>query len=94
MLTYRLGGHAFQTYRRCPSSVRTQLSTEFAYACSTAFVDLSLLPMPRNLTEDAAKLGIGVPWRLPIPAFNGTHREAEQPAGKTAADAVGTGTGP
>ena len=70
-----------------------RFSADFAHACTTAFVHLSLLLNGSDLQTAAAQFGIGVPWQLPLhPApFTGS---IEKPGnvGEKAADAIGTGT--
>ena len=66
-------------------------SVDFAHACSTAFVGLSLrLTAPRQLPAAATAFGLGAQWQLQIPAFAGSmHTPAS--SGQQAADVIGQG---
>ncbi len=89
--TNRVGGQAFSNVPPEPNlGSGPKLSTLFAHACSTAFAGLSYRLSPRNLTGEAAKLGIGVPWKLPIPAFTGKIANPGTNARELAEDTVGT----
>jgi cell division protein FtsI/penicillin-binding protein 2 len=91
--TNRVGGQAFSNIPPEPNlGSAPKLSTLFAHACSTAFAGLSYKLSPRNLTSEAARLGIGVPWKLPIPAFTGQIANPGTNARELAEDTVGTGT--
>jgi cell division protein FtsI/penicillin-binding protein 2 len=91
--TNRVGGQTFSNVPPEPNLGNgPKLSTLFAHACSTAFAGLSYRLSPRNLTGEAAKLGIGVPWKLPIPAFTGTIANPGTNARELAEDTVGSGT--
>ncbi|MQA95142.1 MAG: cell division protein FtsI [Streptosporangiales bacterium] len=48
-----------------------RFSTNFAYACTTAFVGLARRVNAGQLAEAAGRFGIGGHWRLPLPAFTG-----------------------
>ncbi len=91
--TNRVGGQAFSNIPPEPDlGPGPKLSTLFAHACSTAFAGLSYRLSPRILTGEAAKLGIGVPWKLPIPAFTGKIANPGSNARELALDTVGNGT--
>jgi cell division protein FtsI/penicillin-binding protein 2 len=91
--TNRVGGQAFSNVPPEPNlGSAPKLSTLFAHACSTAFTGLSYQLSPRNLTSEAAKLGIGVPWKLPIAAFTGEIANPGTNARELAGDTVGSGT--
>ncbi|HEY3902780.1 MAG TPA: NTF2-like N-terminal transpeptidase domain-containing protein [Streptosporangiaceae bacterium] len=91
--TNRVGGQAFSNVPPEPNlGSAPKLSTLFAHACSTAFAGLSYQLSPRNLTSEAAKLGIGLPWRLPIAAFTGKIANPRTNARELAGDTVGSGT--
>ena len=91
--TNRVGGQTFSNIPPEPNlGSGPDLSTLFAHACSTAFTGLSYGLSPRNLTAEAAKLGIGVPWRLPIPAFTGAIANPGTNQRELAGDTVGNGT--
>jgi cell division protein FtsI/penicillin-binding protein 2 len=64
----------------------------FAHACSTSFVGLSLNLTSRELTAAAQEFGIGVPWKLPLPAVTGSMSSPGTNAGELAADSIGTGS--
>jgi cell division protein FtsI/penicillin-binding protein 2 len=83
----------FQNVPRVPKLGHPRFSSDFAYACSTAFVHLSLLLDATDLQTAAQQFGIGVPWHLPLsPApYIGSIRKPSS-VGETAADAIGTGT--
>ena len=87
------GTRNFQNVPRVPKLGHPRFSSDFAYACSTAFVHLSLLLDASDLQTAAQQFGIGVPWRLPLsPApFIGSIQKPSS-VGETAADAIGTGT--
>jgi Penicillin binding protein transpeptidase domain/Penicillin-binding Protein dimerisation domain/NTF2-like N-terminal transpeptidase domain len=61
-------------------------SADFAHACGTAFSGLSLGLTSRDLTDAAARFGLGARWQLPLPSFSGSM----QPPGSVAAVAAGT----
>lgn len=65
-------------------------SVDFAHACSTAFVGLSLRLSPADLQHAADAFGIGAPWRLPLQAF--ACRLQTPASGQQAADVIGVGT--
>ncbi|HLW78086.1 MAG TPA: penicillin-binding transpeptidase domain-containing protein, partial [Terriglobia bacterium] len=91
--TNRVGGQAFSNTPPEPNlGSGPKLSTLFAHACGTAFAGLAYRLSPRNLTGEAANLGIGVPWKLPIPAFTGTIANPGSNARELAEELVGTGT--
>ncbi len=91
--TNTVGGQAFSNIPPEPNlGSGPKLTTLFAHACGTAFAGLSYRLSPRNLTTESAKLGIGLPWRLPIPAFTGTIANPGTNAKELAEDTVGTGT--
>jgi cell division protein FtsI/penicillin-binding protein 2 len=87
------GTRNFQNVPPVPKLGQPRFSSDFAYACSTAFVHLSLLLDAADLQTAAQQFGIGVPWRLPLnPApFIGSIQKPSS-VGETAADAIGTGT--
>jgi cell division protein FtsI/penicillin-binding protein 2 len=69
---------------------RATFQKDFAYGCSTAFVGLSLYLNSAQLSEFAAKFGVGG-WQLPLSSyFAGT---IGQPSGEAdlAADTIGEG---
>lgn len=70
-----------------------RFSADFAHACSTAFVHLSLLLNGSDLQAAAQQFGIGLRWQLPLQpaAFIGTSSKPGN-VGETAADAIGTGS--
>jgi cell division protein FtsI/penicillin-binding protein 2 len=91
--TNRVGGQAFSNIPPEPDlGSGPKLSTLFAHACGTAFAGLSYRLLPHILTGEAAKLGVGVPWKLPVPAFAGMIANPGSNARELAADTVGTGT--
>ncbi len=63
---------------------------DFSHTCGTAFVGLSRLLTASQLTNAAARFGLGANWQLPLPAFTGSvpvpATDAEQ-----AADTIGQG---
>jgi len=64
--------------------------TAFAQACATAFTELSLRLLPRDLLQAASGFGLGKPWQLQLGAFTGS---VQPPSGQAqmAEDAIGTG---
>jgi cell division protein FtsI/penicillin-binding protein 2 len=68
-----------------------KFSVDFANACSTALAGLSLRLTPNELSRAARNFGIGLPWRLELPAFAGRMRSPASSA-QLAADAIGTAT--
>jgi cell division protein FtsI/penicillin-binding protein 2 len=91
--TNRVGGQAFSNIPPEPNlGSGPKLSKLFAHACGTAFAGLAYRLSPRNLTGESAKLGIGAPWRLPIPAYTGTIANPGTNLRELAEDTVGTGT--
>ena len=89
----RAGTRNFVNVPPVPKLGPPRFSSDFAHACTTAFVHLSLLLSGSDLQTAAAQFGIGVPWQLPLQpaAFIGS---IEKPGnvGETAADAIGTGS--
>jgi cell division protein FtsI/penicillin-binding protein 2 len=89
----RAGTRNFVNVPPVPKLGPPRFSSDFAHACTTAFVHLSLLLNGAELQGAAEQFGIGVPWKLPLQpaAFVGS---IDKPAnvGETAADAIGTGT--
>ena len=93
---YRTNQAGGQTFANTPvepylGPVQT-FTVDFAHACSTAFVGLSLrLAAPRQLIDAATAFGIGARWQLQVPAFAGSmHVPAS--SGQQAADVIGKGT--
>jgi cell division protein FtsI/penicillin-binding protein 2 len=62
---------------------------DFAYACSTAFVGLSLSMSSADLTKAAGEFGVGG-WQLPLASFAG-HIGRPAGAGQLAAETIGGG---
>lgn len=66
---------------------------DFAHACSTAFVALSLWLSSRQLISAAEMLGIGgSAWKLPLPSFPGRMTSPGSDSGALAADTIGGGS--
>jgi cell division protein FtsI/penicillin-binding protein 2 len=63
---------------------------DFANACSTAFVYLSMQLNSGELAQAAAKFGIGG-WQLPVSSYFAGHIGQPSGAGELAADAIGSG---
>ncbi len=88
----QVGGRTFKN--KPPVSAlgpQPPFSMDFASACGTAFAGLSLRLHPSELTSAAARFGLGVPWRLPLPAFPGSLASPAN-VGQLAADSIGAGT--
>jgi cell division protein FtsI/penicillin-binding protein 2 len=91
--TNRVGG---QVFSNVPSKVRLGASTpfrvDFAHACNTAFVGLSLRLSASSLVRAAKAFGVGgSSWRLPLAAFDGSIASPGNVRDK-AADMIGTGS--
>jgi cell division protein FtsI/penicillin-binding protein 2 len=72
--------------------LQAPFSKDFAYACGTAFAGLSLRLHPSQLMSAARDdFGIGLPCRLPLPAFAGSLASRPNDA-QLAADSIGAGT--
>jgi cell division protein FtsI/penicillin-binding protein 2 len=65
-------------------------SRDFARGCATAFTGLSELLTGADMGSADAEFGIGAPWQLPLPAFQGDAGQLSG-AGDKAAAAVGQG---
>ncbi len=63
---------------------------DFARACGTAFAGLSRLLTANQLTETAARFGLGARWQLPLAAFAGSVPAPGNDA-ERAADTIGQG---
>src|SRR5215467_6227639 len=88
-----VGQQAYFNVPAVPRLGKPRLSSDFAYACSTAFAVLSELFKPAEFYAAAGQFGIGVPWRLPLrptPFVGSVRKPVSQ--GEKAADAIGTGT--
>lgn len=66
-----------------------RFNVDFAHACSTALVGLTLRLTASQLQNAAKNFGIGLPWRLQVPAFSGSMRTPAD-SGQLAAEAIGT----
>jgi cell division protein FtsI/penicillin-binding protein 2 len=67
-------------------------SQVFANACSTEFAVLSFDLTAHELTKTAGQFGVGVPWRLPVPAVTGQLGSPGDNQAALAADTIGTGS--
>jgi cell division protein FtsI/penicillin-binding protein 2 len=65
--------------------------SDFAEACGTAFVGLSLRLSPKGLLEAAEGFGLGKPWQLQVKAFTGSMQVPDGQA-EMAEDSIGTGS--
>jgi cell division protein FtsI/penicillin-binding protein 2 len=63
---------------------------DFAYACSTAFVGLSLQVSSADLIKAAGRFGVGG-WQLPVSSYFAGHIGHPTGAGQLAADTIGGG---
>jgi Penicillin binding protein transpeptidase domain/NTF2-like N-terminal transpeptidase domain/Penicillin-binding Protein dimerisation domain len=82
-----VGGQLFTNVPRVQNfGSQPPFSADFAHACGTAFSGLSLGLTGRDLTDAAARFGLGANWRLPLTSFSGSM----QPPGSVAAVAAGT----
>ncbi len=63
---------------------------DFAYACSTAFVGLSLQLSADDLTKAAKNFGVGG-WQLPVSSYFAGYLDHPAGAGQLAADTIGGG---
>ena len=68
----------------------TSFKKDFAYACATAFVGLSETLSSSEITQAAARFGIGG-WQLPVSSFFAGYIGQPGGDGTLAADAIGTG---
>jgi cell division protein FtsI/penicillin-binding protein 2 len=66
-------------------------AVDFAHACATAFVGLSMQLNARDMSAAAADFGIGAPWALKVSATPGTIGSPSG-YGQIAAASVGAGT--
>jgi cell division protein FtsI/penicillin-binding protein 2 len=88
--TLDVGGHTFHNAEgEVPG--KYPLHQDFAVSCNTAFARLAPQLGPTGLRDTAARLGIGVPWDLGVPAFTGKV-SANGDAVEQAAAAFGQGT--
>jgi cell division protein FtsI/penicillin-binding protein 2 len=68
--TVNIGGHTFHNAEgEVPG--KYPLHQDFAVSCNTAFARLAGQLGPTGLRDTAARLGIGLPWDLGLPAFTG-----------------------
>ncbi|HXP20563.1 MAG TPA: penicillin-binding transpeptidase domain-containing protein [Streptosporangiaceae bacterium] len=87
--TNSAGGQTFANVPAAPYlGAQPKFSVDFANACSTAFAGLSLRLTPGDLSHAARNFGIGLPWRLQLPAFAGLMRSSATSA-QLAADTIG-----
>jgi len=70
--------------------VEPSFRVDFAHACGTAFAGLSRLLTASQLTDAAAKFGLGAHWQLPLPGFAGSVPAPGSDA-QRAADTIGQG---
>jgi cell division protein FtsI/penicillin-binding protein 2 len=63
---------------------------DFAYACSTAFVGLSLSMSSADLTKAAGEFGVGG-WHLPVSSYFAGRIDRPTGAGQLAAETIGGG---
>ena len=88
--TNGVGGQTFSNVPAEPYlGALPKFSVDFANACSTALVGLTLRLTPSQLQHAARSFGIGLPWRLQLPAFSGSMRTPSG-SGQLAAEAIGT----
>ena len=69
---------------------RPSFAKDFAYACSTAFVGLSLQMSSADLTKAAGAFGVGG-WQLPVSSYFAGHIDRPTGAVQLAADTIGGG---
>jgi transpeptidase family protein/MecA-like transpeptidase family protein/penicillin-binding protein len=88
-----VGGKNFRNVPPVPNlGPQPQFAADFAHACATAFVGLSVRPDVGHLLTGAAQgFGLGGPWRLPLPGFSGSVGPASS-AAQVAANTVGLGS--
>jgi cell division protein FtsI/penicillin-binding protein 2 len=70
--------------------VEPPFRVDFAHACGTAFAGLSRLLTASQLTDAAARFGLGARWQLPLPGFAGSVPAPGSDA-ERAADTIGQG---
>ncbi len=63
---------------------------DFAFACATAFVGLSLQLSAADLSKAANEFGVGG-WELPVSSYFAGHIDQPNGAGQLAADTIGVG---
>ncbi len=86
-----VGGQSFSNQPvEADLGAQPPFTVDFAHACGTAFVGLSLQLTAKGLSDAAAAFGIGAGWQLKVPATSGT---IGSPAGygPVAATSVGGG---
>jgi cell division protein FtsI/penicillin-binding protein 2 len=86
-----VGGQSFSNQPvEADLGAQPPFTVDFAHACGTAFVGLSLQLNARDLASAASAFGIGASWQLKIPATSGT---IGRPSGygPVAAASVGSG---
>ena len=89
----RAGTRNFVNVPPIPKLGPPRFSADFAHACTTAFVHLSLLLNGSDLETAAQQFGIGLRWQLPLqPAAFAGSIEKPGNVGETAADAIGFGS--
>ncbi|HUC59704.1 MAG TPA: NTF2-like N-terminal transpeptidase domain-containing protein, partial [Streptosporangiaceae bacterium] len=87
-----VGGQPFSNVPRGPKLGSSPTFAQvFADACTTEFAVLSLRLNSRELTKTAQQLGIGVPWKLPVAAFNGQLSNPGSSQSELASDMTGSG---
>ncbi len=89
--TNQVGGQTFSNVPAVHLRANPTFASDFAHACSTAFVGPSLYLSGPRLTAVARQFGIGAPWRLPVPAFAG-YVGGSAGQGQLAAEVIGGGT--
>jgi cell division protein FtsI/penicillin-binding protein 2 len=86
-----VGGRTFRNIPPEPSlGSQPPFAVDFAHACTTAFSGLSETLSAHELNKAASGFRLGVPWRLPLPAFSGTV-QAGGGVAKLASAAIGAG---
>nr|WP_255429720.1 penicillin-binding transpeptidase domain-containing protein [Streptomonospora sp. PA3] len=85
----KVGGRTFTTPNNTGLSGSPDLTTNFSYACTTAFAQMGEKVGGEAIEAAAHDFGIGGDWRLSVPTFNGGFRTPGS-AGEVAAAMAGT----
>lgn len=91
--TTTVDGKAFENYSDYPSTQlgRIDLARAVAHSCNTAFIDQRDVVSPRDLSQAAASLGLGVDHDLGYPVFLGSVPEEAASETEHAASLIGQG---
>ncbi|MBV2362124.1 penicillin-binding transpeptidase domain-containing protein [Streptomonospora nanhaiensis] len=81
----RVGDRTFRTPNNTGLSGLPDLTTNFTYACTTAFARMGEQVGAEALESAASRFGIGGDWRLSVPTYNGNFSPPQNQAETAAA---------